>query len=593
MNVLPLVLTVFFPLFTQIWKVEPPLSDACNVPFAVSFMTQDAVRAQIKIYQNSPAPDTRSMIVRDLAKANNPAAFAELAKIEHSEKHAAVHDDILRSMAELSQRNIAKADPNRMKALFKSDSPFARAEAVKLYLDAGGNGSAVFDFLETESVDFVIQDAFDSLAKTAKPMPASSAKKFFSSQNRLLKASALGYVAASADKPDSIPDLKSALENKDPLIRARLAIGLASNPSSSGSLLKILSLDPSTPVRIAAAGIKSFSPEKEAILRSLMKDPNDSVRAEAASCGPAKETETRKSLVGLLDDKDWLVRNGAVRSLVAAELSPDRRNEIISLMKSSPRARLASVKVIHGSKVTEAVPDLIALLKEKQTEGIIPAVIQALGDLSKPGDASAVNAMLPFADSKDNTILQALAKSLGQLNVPKSYPTLKKLAKHPSFFVSIVALTYMGKIADPTFQSDFTAAMRNLSGNTDIRIAGIWGISKLGNPLQKAEITFLTKLATTACIPVPQSPPMFDSNPARASAAMALMLAAKRGDAGATEAFSSVCRILCENQSDAKADEVLAEFLRQIQCEEKARQPEPVPVPSFAPELSVCPSSNK
>ncbi len=136
------------------------------------------------------------------------------------------------------------------------------------------------------------------------------------------------YALGELSDPKSMAPLIKALSDADALVRANacFALGHVGDPKAAPDLVKALA-DPDENVRNFAASALGTTKETKALPALAwvaLKDTSSGARAlAAASMGTLGDKHACDTLVGLLDDKEYVVRARAIEALVA--LVNDRR----------------------------------------------------------------------------------------------------------------------------------------------------------------------------------------------------------------------------------------------------------------------------
>lgn len=200
---------------------------------------------------------------------------------------------------------------------------------------------------------------------------------------------------------DAIPALTEALKDQDHEVRGAAAVALGTTKAVRAipDLMEAL-YDPDFGVRTGALQALGDIGKKSSVaipllVKILHEDPDGWIRTiitltlgkmgkEAAPAVP--------SLIKALSDKHYEVRQGAATALgkIGQLKSEAIRALIRTLNDVYPDVRQAAAVALGkmGEAAAPAVPRLIHLLKQSQSQGVVVAVVEALGEIGKPAKRS-------------------------------------------------------------------------------------------------------------------------------------------------------------------------------------------------------------
>lgn len=603
MKLLPLAIAVFYPLIHEQWAEGPLTAEKTSPPFALSYLDDAEVEAQADLYGKFEDPAIRSRIVRELESANNPSVLTHLERFASKEKNERVLADLLQTILRVSERFDSRPGnlPLLKELLLHSENPSVRAGAASL-LPAKDLQAVEAEFLMKESVPFVIAEVFRRV-ETDAPLGVAALKRLAQgAQSASSRAAALRLYAKECSSPGSDVFLQKVVrEENDPVFRVRLAEGLAGNASSSGTLLSELARDGDVQVRLAVAGIRKLSLEKEKILQGLTADPDSpGIRERACrSLAGTKNRDSLKCLIAALADSSRLVREAARDSLVESNpKETDIRDGIVASAVAGKEKASESLQALDalagkGCDLSDCVPALSAILKDPAGDAV---AVDTIRTLSRVPDLKLWKEVKGFASSSSPEMRLAVIRYAAALNDPEMFPELKALAKDSDAAVQTAALGALVKIADPYFHSVLSETAGNPKISTDARAAAcraLAGFDKMESNIPG----IMEKIALVPYIPVMMAPPAYDADYVRISAILVLLEAGRKGDQTALDRYHKIMEHLrnpnAREREQGIVNPVFLEYLRQVRVLEKGEEPKAVQVPSCRPELSVRPFEEK
>lgn len=261
------------------------------------------------------------------------------------------------------------------------------------------------------------------------------------------------WMMARLGERRAIHHLTSALEDKDPRIRAAAARALAQFQADAGavrSLIKALE-DPEADVRLAAAlSLGSLGdPAAVAPLAARLSDRDQRVsQAAAQSLARLGNQRATKLLTDSLRDADWKVRARAAAALSGAPQADSQ--EIMAELAQALNDRDPLVRyyarealIVRGAA---AVPHLIQVLRagrESAREGAARALVK-IGSPSVPELIAAAKDKMSPAELKI-----ACAWALGQIQDPRAIEPLAALLKDERYLVRREAGRALSKMGEP------------------------------------------------------------------------------------------------------------------------------------------------
>jgi HEAT repeat protein/WD40 repeat protein len=231
-------------------------------------------------------------------------------------------------------------------------------------------------------------------------------------------------------------------------------------------------------------------------LSDALRDPDTSVRLEAATALGQFGPDAVPALAKALKDSDELLRRDVCGALAA--IGPEAKAAVPALVGAlkdpSPIVRLAAVRALGeiGQWTKEVVDALAAILRDKNAM-IRAAAVTALGETGKPGVASLQEALT----DENAGVRNEAAFMLGQLG-PEAKPAivpLRRLLKDTEPGVRIGAACALARISPEDTKSSVALLVDGLKDAKNFRLLG--GItSALGRigPQAKAAVPALIEL---------------------------------------------------------------------------------------------------
>jgi HEAT repeat protein len=159
---------------------------------------------------------------------------------------------------------------------------------------------------------------------------------------------------------------------------------------------------------------------------------------EAAARSPGGEPQ----ILAALEDAAPSVRDRAIR-LAARYIEPAVLGELVADGVNAAR-RNAGLSALERQG-PYAVPHLVAMLGRDDAE----LVLFALQSLTRIGDASAAQAILPLLEHPDANVAQAAIEAAGKLRAREAVPALCGLLQR-DLWLQLAAIAALGEIGDPS-----------------------------------------------------------------------------------------------------------------------------------------------
>ena len=581
-----------FPSAPDLWKAGPLTDEVMKIPSVPVFAPEQQLQAQVRLYRQLRSPIQRSRMAIEFSETNNPAAFLLLLRLLNAEKDSFVQDNILESLLRLQRNGYgARMDETVLLRYFKSASPAARSAAALLYLGnrQQPNPAPVLEAFGQETSIPVLNRLLEALRPLAGKIASSQLTGLYEKTpagNIGLRGLALELLAGQ-DNADGSALLQKALQDPSPLIRIHVARGLAANPKSGSKLLNDASLDQHPAVRLAAARIEKPDPARSAILEKLLSDPSPAVRAAAAqSLGTAGTEAAAELLVKPLADAEIAVRRAASDALIRLKPAQSIHERVVNTGNTAPSARRQALAFLVGTNDQKQEETILRWIKESEDPLFLQEAAAALGILNCRHSGKT---LIGLSSSKDEKIRTAAAVSMGQLKLPETFPTLAKLCRDRAIKVAEAAFMSMYQISDRSFVPEFERMTgRFTEDGANCRAIACRALTAF--PLKAKVIANLNKLITTACIRVPMTGPMPDTDHVRVSALMLLQEHARKGDSAARAAWQKNLTFLNQQKPDSELrSDDLAEYIRQLQAAEAGQPVKPKAIESANPQFRMEP----
>jgi len=235
-----------------------------------------------------------------------------------------------------------------------------------------------------------------------------------------------------------MPDLLKLLgDEKDSGVRLAAVYAVCRLSDDESQLVKLVdNKDPqiSQPARSALIEKRIKSAQSSDLIKQIAAN-DENARLAAVELGKRKAKEVVPDLLKLLQQRDYTVPEVATQALIwlrAEGALPNCPREAVteflrSLRKNSFRSRMIAARALGYFGVTEAVPDLIRILRDEKPDigspfgGAAPPP-----DLRGPRKSEYDDPSYPLR-SEIESVRAASAVTLGQLGAMESVPDLRKI----------------------------------------------------------------------------------------------------------------------------------------------------------------------
>ena len=584
-------LLIFYPLIIPVWKTEP--FDAKNIERANSlyFMTAPEVEFQIKTFRKIKDPRIRGRMVLDLINSNNPEAVSGMTLLYGEEKNNSVKADIMTALYKM--KHIAKcSDTSMLKACLKNDNTIIRGYGSALYLDKTKDAKAILELLQTEKSLFVRNLLWSDLMRFAEQCPEPLLVNLANSTNPLTRAGAVRILALKTPSPDSNDTLKKMAEDKEIVVRAYLAEGVAQRTAGGAQILEKLSKDSAVQVRTSVASAKS-APDRMKMHIALSSDPDPEIRRlSIIALRHYRKPNAVNALLVAMNDNYKPVRTAAEDSLIFIKPSADTLKRIGEEYLNQKPAVYSAVRILGTLNDQRFNAEIEKILNTASDTDLMRRAINALGDLNyKKASAS----IAKKATCKDPLVREAVGNALGVFNVKNTFDTLIKLSTDKVNIVRLAAIKGMGIIRDPYFVNRLKKIISSVDIGAETRAFGCWSLARINKP-SSSVIKRLQKNALDDFIPS-AGEPRYDADFARIAACMTLIEFSKK-DAAAKQAALKVLETLTTSTEQQKIEQgrssmelmsspTLQEYARQAELYMQGKEIKMMPLPTLQPHLTV------
>ncbi|MDM8547581.1 HEAT repeat domain-containing protein [Candidatus Venteria ishoeyi] len=293
---------------------------------------------------------------------------------------------------------------------------------------------------------------------------------------------------AKIDEGGSFPALLAAVEDTDPLIRARMAeaLGCFGRQEAVPFLVQLLSKDTSSSVRWRAAEALGNLKEPLAIaplLQSLKNENSPVVRGRAAEAlGYFKSETVIKKLLEALEQDHY----PAVRWRAAESLGYLQNNEavpsLLHALKKDPDSsvRWSAAKALGQIKEPVSLAMLLKVAREDKDPSVRWSAAEALGQLHQ---SEAVPVLLQILEYEAYPLVRGKAcEALGHLNEPSITPMLLQiLSNDAATSVRAQAAVALGRLQDPSALMPLMSAVQH-DKQAKVRWSAAEALGNLKNP---------------------------------------------------------------------------------------------------------------
>ena len=591
-----LVAVAYLPLFEPGWSQSDLLAEEFlaypEVPYVIP---ADKSNLLVSYYRTIQDPEVRRKLIQVYNDCGTEPDFKLLISLLEKETDPSLQADLLSALLFVAKRD--DMDPAKspvFKSLLSHPSGSVRAKAAELLILGGAPYTEVEQMLAKEMTSFVPDAVFAALDREAATLNFDAVRKIASeTKNVSLRNDMLAHLAKHSPDADQEKLLQDIKERNTQIV---VLNALAVNPASPVKILSKYTSDKNINIRLALAGIRPSgksilpNPPRTRILMDLLKDPSPAVRQKAASSlFLAVPTDNLIDTVAkLLRDPDRLVRKAAGETL--AKLSAKTLRESVLSAKSHPGAHLPLMCVIratgnpqYASIVSEILTDPVNAKKDD-------VQIDALNTLAVLKEQKTAPVILLFVKSEFATVRAAAARALRYFPGSATVQALKTLIFDPNEDTGIQALDSARVLKDPALAPETGKAIGKFRNSTLYRITAVRAYCSYPEKLDRASLNNVHRLVFTKCIPVPMSPPTYDTAENRAAGVYLLLFGKKAGVKEAEKMYQNALNKFKPGKTgDEEEDPMLLEYVRQFRLIEEGKEVPPTPIEFSEPEYPVYP----
>ncbi|MBT3287461.1 MAG: HEAT repeat domain-containing protein [Victivallales bacterium] len=543
---LPIIkIITLFPMLLPLWE-KRPLEETDTFPgdYPTAVAEQDVPRQRQGLKHGNR--DLRGTIYRHLREMDLPASRKVLADSLATEQDARLVGTILQQLSFCT--TMPDVDMKALDARLKDSDSDIRYWAIRL---AGHipkfPAKRLADLAANEPTSRLRLAAAQALQERGTRLRLTVLRPLWDHADPVVSAASLATalrVGGASGRAVRIP--RKALAAAIP-VRHALADAIdEAAPADAKSLVPRLAKDahPSVRASLAQSLGKKADPAFLKTLLALTRDPDPEVRRQAAeSLAPFPQPATRDALVALLGDPRTLVRREAEDSLVAIHPACPVDEAAGKRLPEGRAYTRYHVYRLLGRLNSRQFAQPIAQRLPRETRPVnIAAAVFALGCFDADFAADAINRL---ASHKDTGVRTDVARALGAIAVPNTYPTIQRLAFDKEEDVRHAAIIGMGWIADgKVFNPTLLKVLKTV--NTDKmsganHAAAAWAIGRT-RPPSPALAKRLVVQATVPVIPGEMGEMLFEPDYVLGSCTFALAQMS-RHDARFLPQFEQVMKI--------------------------------------------------
>jgi len=523
---LPIIKIIsLFPMLLPLWE-KRPLEETDTFPgdYPTAVSEQDVPRQRQGLQHGNR--DLRGTIYRHLREMDLPASRSILADSLGTERDPRLVGTILQQLAFCT--TMPDVDMKALDTRLKDSDSDIRYWAIRL---AGHipefPARRLADLAANEPTSRLRLAAAQALQERGAHLPLAALRPLWDHADPVVSAAALAAalrVGGASGRAVRIP--KQALAAAIP-VRYALADAIdEAAQADAQSLVPSLAKDahPSVRAVLAQSLGKKADPAFLKILLALTLDPDPEVRRQAAeSLAPFPKPATRDALIALLGDPRTLVRREAEDSLVAIHPACPVDEAAGKRLPGPAAYTRYHVYRLLGRLNSRQFAQAIAqrLPREKKPVNIAAAVF-ALGCFDADFAADAINRL---ANHRNAGVRTDVARALGAIAVPGTYPTIQRLAFDADEDVRHAAIIGMGWVADgKVFNPTLLKVLKTVKTDkmsAPNHAAAAWAIGRT-RPPSPALAKRLVVQATVPVIPGEMGEMLFEPDYVLASCTFAL-----------------------------------------------------------------------
>ncbi|MEW5819067.1 MAG: HEAT repeat domain-containing protein [Cyanobacteriota bacterium] len=241
--------------------------------------------------------------------------------------------------------------------------------------------------------------------------------KYFKTKNPQNRITAINKYFAVIDDPRSKTYIIKALDDKDSHVRAAAIDALVKieGPKSLDYILKMLSDNDRNNVNKTKIWIKNFGPQASPIILNQLKQPGFKNKQNAVIAMGFTSDDAVIDVLGriVIDEKDYRLRIDAIRSL--AKINTTGANSYISvgLKDRVSKVKMAALENLKKDETDDFITLIEPLLYDKN-QSVVIAAAKALGENKNPKAVPVLFKKLKECDEADD-IVDGITDALSEL----------------------------------------------------------------------------------------------------------------------------------------------------------------------------------
>ena len=610
---------ISYPAITELWAKGSVGEKAISPEVLYSKLSRETLEKHAVLYRNLKDPSLRIHHAKELKKSMSRETFILLASLLEKEQDPFCCSSILSSLAFLAEKGFG--DPSYAEKIFlagKDKNTESRKNAFLIYflLAENPDPEKILAQMDGKNDEYLMRKLFPFFVQYAGKIPQERIKKYCA--DKIPEVKGRGYALtilcssenAALAKEGKI--LLAGMDKQPDIIKYYTAKALAYQKDLSPEGMAFLQKESETGFLAAylaeMANTSSLTENKEIFLKGFL----DKKYLPTVRLGAVKALKNGRSrisgeaLARLLEEGDVSLRKAVCSTLI--KIKPDKkvRETISSIGKKYYPSRLEAAKIFAEIKDPSFHDLMIRFLeeagkKEKQTPGEIALQETIIKYLGKEKVRRGVSAVCGKSTSPIPSVRKECALALGELALPETFSTLKKLIRDRNESVAegsisaVLSIVMRKALPVQELKKHFAGEIKYLLKTRKLeffpaRAAAVRTAALLD--LTGDCRNDLLALAEKECIRVPQSPNCYDSDNVRISCLFAFFEAGKKSNGKPMmDLFvSSLKKLLAEaNKKDSYATDSWKEYLNQLDLLRQGKQIRTGKVKNRTPDLTIAP----
>ena len=608
-----------YPSVTELWAKGPVGEKAISPEEPYSKLTPEILKQHGILYRNLKDPSLRIRHARELKKSVSKETFILLATLLEKENDPFCRSTILSSLAFFAEKGFG--DPVYAEKLFsagKDKNTESRKNAFLIYflLAENPDPEKVLAQMDGKNDEYLMRKLFPFFVQYAEKIPAERIRKYCASKIPELKGRGYAFTMICSNKNASLAKegkvLLANMDKQPAIIKYYTAKALAYQKNLSPEGMAFLQKESQTDFLAVflteMENLSSLTEKQEIFLKGFL----DKKYLPAIRLGAVKALKNGRSrisgeaLAGFLEEEDVSLRKAVCDTFTKIKPERNVREKIAAIGKKYYPSRLEAAKIFTEIKDPSYHSLMILFLEEAGKKDEQPTREIALQEtvikyLGKEKVRKSVSAICGKSTSRIPSVRKETALALGELALPETFSTLKKLIRDRNESVAnggisaVLAMVMRKALPLQELKKHFAEEVKYLLKTRQLEFAAARAVAVRTAAL--LDLTAVCKndlltLTEKECIRVPQSPNCYDSDAVRISCLFAFYEAGKKSN-GKTmmERFaSSLKKLLAEaNKKDSYASDSWKEYLNQLDSLRQGKKILPGKVKTTPPEFSIAP----